>query len=98
MQNGEFSDTLSLSFTYTAAYDENVAFSLCEIIYAVISTTYLTFAMWEFRKAKHSLAANPPPIDAYANLKFFQAEQLLDIDYLAPDGANRGDTATFRLF
>lgn len=31
-------------------------------------------------------------IDAYANLKFFQAEQLIDDDYLAPDGTARDDT------
>lgn len=91
IHKGEFIQALSFRFTFTPVYDENVAFSLCEIIYAVISK-YLTFAMWDFRSRKYPLATNPPPIDAYANLKFFQAQQLLDVNYLAPDGAARDDT------
>lgn len=95
VQNGDFSDALSFSFHFTTVYDENVAFSLCEIIYGIISS-YLTFAMWRFRKTKYPLAVDPPPIDAYANLKLFKSEQLLNVDYLAPGGAKRGDTATLK--
>jgi len=76
-------------------YDENVAFSLCEIIFAVISI-YLAFEMYEVRKVRDPQAIDPPPIDSHENLTFFQQQQLADVDYLAPDGAIRGDTATLK--
>ena len=85
----------SFSFVFTPTYDENVAFSLCEIIFAVISI-YLAFEMYEVRKVRDPQAIDPPPIDSHENLTFFQQQQLANVDYLAPDGAIRGDTATLK--
>ena len=89
----DFSAALNFSFTFTVVYDENVAFCLSEILYAVI-IFYLAICMWERRSKDDPLAIEPPPIDAFANLKFFIEEQSKNVDYLAPGGALRNDAAT----
>jgi hypothetical protein len=95
VQIDDWARVFSFSFIFTPVYDENVAFSLCEIIFAVIDI-YLGPEMWEVRWSKNPLAIDPPPIDSHENLKFFKQQQLADVDYLAPDGAIRGDTATLK--
>ena len=84
---------VNFCFTFTVVYDENVAFCLSEILYAVI-IFYLAICMWERRSKDDPLAIEPPPIDAFANLMFFIEEQSKNVDYLAPGGALRNDAAT----
>lgn len=88
----DFTAVLNFSFTFTAVCDDNVAFSLSEIIYAVI-ILFLAISMWERRWKDNPLAIDPPPINAHATLKFFIEEQSKKLDYLAPGGAIRNDTA-----
>ena len=67
VQIDDWAGVFSFSFTLTPAYDENVAFSLCEIIFAIIEI-YLAPEMWEGRKARDHQAIDPPLLDAYVNL------------------------------
>ena len=63
-QIDDWAGVFSFNFTFTPAYDENVAFSLCEIIFAVIEI-YLVPEMWEVRKARDPQANDPTPLDAH---------------------------------
>ena len=74
-QIDDWAGVFSFNFTFTPAYDENVAFSLCEIMFAVIEI-YLVPEMWEVRKARDPQVIDPTPLDAHVNLKFFKQETI----------------------
>jgi hypothetical protein len=50
--------------------------------------------MWERRLKDDPVTIDPLPIAAFVNLQFFIEEQSKNVDYLAPGGAIRDDTAT----
>jgi hypothetical protein len=74
-QIDDWAGVFSFNFTFTPAYDENVAFSLCEIMFAVIEI-YLVPEMWAVRQARDPQAIDPTPLDAHVNLKFFKQETI----------------------
>ena len=94
-QIDDWERVFTFSFVFTPIYEDNVAFSLCEIIFAVIEF-YLAPEMYEVRKARDPQAIEPPPLDAHENLKFFRQEQMKDVHYLAPGGDIRDDRATLK--
>lgn len=93
VKRGRYTDALKFSFRFTTDYNDHVATSLSELIYGVIDK-YLVGAMWEFRD---NTEIGDPPIDAYANLKFFINKQSVDVDYMAQGGVDRDDQNTLRL-
>lgn len=93
VKQGDFKSALSFAFRFTTFYDDHVAASLSELIYGVIDK-YLINAMWAFRD---NTEIGDPPIDAYANLKYFINEQSVDVDYLAQGGDARDDKKTLKL-
>jgi hypothetical protein len=89
-RSGDFQSALSFNFRFTVLHDEHVSYCLCMIVYAVI-IIYLAVSLYEFRLSRYPLAIEPPPMDAYDNLKFFQQEQRKNVDYFGPGGARRRD-------
>lgn len=88
--NGNFQSALSFQFWFTGVYNDHTAHCLSVIVYAVM-VIYLAVSLFEFRQSRHPLAIQPPPMDSYENLKFFQQEQWKNVDYLGPGGARRRD-------
>jgi hypothetical protein len=88
--SGDFQSAFIFNFRFTVAYDEHVAHCLCLILYAVI-IIYLAVSLYEFRLTRYPLAIEPPPIDAYSNLKFFKQEQKKNVNYFGPGGGRRRD-------
>ena len=89
-RSGDFQSALTFNFRFTVSYDEHVAHCLCLILYAVI-IIHLAISLYEFRLARYPLAIQPPPMDAYSNLKFFQKEQWKNVDFFGFGGARRRD-------
>ena len=89
-QNDDWQSALTFHFWFTDVYNDHVAHCLCMIVYAVI-IIYLAVSLYEFRLTRYPLAIEPPPIDAYSNLKFFKQEQKKNVNYFGPGGDRRRD-------